>query len=439
MKSTTLALGAVLAASTALSTSAYAQREGYGSSAPQQMPRTAGDKENEQKQPAKGGTATVQIGDKKVKISAAFAKAYQELVTAVDSNDTANIPAKVAAAQAAAQSPDERYLTSQAQLKAGVASKNYAEIATALDALIASGRLDQPQLANFYLNLGKARYNLKQYPQAIAAYEKAQQLDPANGEVGALLAQSRSAGGNPAEAVAALRQSIAQQSANGGKAPEALYRQALSLAYKAKLPVSSELSRQWVAAYPAPGNWRDSVGIYRNLNTVDEAGTLDLYRLLRAVNAMKDESDYDRYAYLALMKGYPGEAKAVLEEGVAAKVVDLGKSPFKEEIAEAKTKSAGEASGLDAAAAKGLNAATAKVAVGNADLLYGYGQYAKAVEIYRAALKKPGADAGLINLHLGMALARAGDKAGATAALNAVTGPRAEIAKYWLTYVGTLA
>ncbi len=38
----------------------------------------------------------------------------------------------------------------------------------------------------------------------------------------------------------------------------------------------------------------------------------------------------------------------------------------------------------------------------------------------------------LINLHLGMALARRGDKAGATAALNAVTGPRAEIAKYWL-------
>ena len=41
----------------------------------------------------------------------------------------------------------------------------------------------------------------------------------------------------------------------------------------------------------------------------------------------------------------------------------------------------------------------------------------------------------LANLHLGMALARSGDKAGATAALNAVTGPRADIAKYWLLYV----
>jgi hypothetical protein len=52
---------------------------------------------------------------------------------------------------------------------------------------------------------------------------------------------------------------------------------------------------------------------------------------------------------------------------------------------------------------------------------------------------KPGVDAGVANLHIGMALARAGDKAGATAALNAVTGPRADIAKFWLTYVNQKA
>jgi hypothetical protein len=34
-----------------------------------------------------------------------------------------------------------------------------------------------------------------------------------------------------------------------------------------------------------------------------------------------------------------------------------------------------------------------------------------------------------------MALARAGDKAGATAAFNAVSGPRADIAKFWLAYL----
>ena len=67
------------------------------------------------------------------------------------------------------------------------------------------------------------------------------------------------------------------------------------------------------------------------------------------------------------------------------------------------------------------------------------GDYAKAVELYRMSLGKPGVDAAVANLHIGMALARAGDKAGATTALNAVTGPRADIAKYWLTYVNQRA
>ena len=69
------------------------------------------------------------------------------------------------------------------------------------------------------------------------------------------------------------------------------------------------------------------------------------------------------------------------------------------------------------------------------DRYYGMGEYAKAAQVYRDVMTKPGADKELANLHLGMALARAGDKAGATAALNAVTGPRSGVAKYWLLYV----
>ena len=63
------------------------------------------------------------------------------------------------------------------------------------------------------------------------------------------------------------------------------------------------------------------------------------------------------------------------------------------------------------------------------------GDYSSAVQAYKLAMAKSDGDAALANLHIGMALARSGDKAGATAALNAVTGPRAGIAKYWLTYV----
>ncbi|MEO7241177.1 MAG: hypothetical protein ABIW16_07225, partial [Sphingomicrobium sp.] len=73
------------------------------------------------------------------------------------------------------------------------------------------------------------------------------------------------------------------------------------------------------------------------------------------------------------------------------------------------------------------------------DGFYGLGDYTKAAELYRAALTKSGVDTNQVNLRIGMALARGGDKAGATAALGAVTGPLAELAKFWLLYVNRAA
>lgn len=435
MKSTIKTLGIAFAASTALAGTAYAQRD-YGSTGQQQQqPRTQEQRQETQK-PAKG-TATVTLGNRKINLSAAFAKAYQDALAAVNANDTASLSAKVAAAHSAAKTPDEHYLAYQLQLKGALAAKSDADIATALEGLISTGAMPQEQLASAYLSLGKTRYNLRQFPQATTAFQKALQLDPNNSEAASLLAQTQINGGSPQDAVALLQKQIAQQSAGGAKAPEDLYKRAISTAYKAKMPAVVDLSRQWVAAYPTAANWTDAIRIYRNMNNTDDATTLDLYRLTRAANAMKDADDYDRYAYLAITKGYPGEAKTILQEGVTKGLVDVSKSPFKEEMAEAKTKSAGEEATLATAAKNGLASASAKTALANGDLLYGYGQYDKAAELYRAALKKSGADASLINLHLGMALARSGDKAGATAALNAVTGQRAEIAKYWLAYLST--
>ena len=236
MKPTTKMLGIALAASTALATAAQAQREGYGSTAPQTQPQARG----AEQQKEKPGEGWCDGHDRRpqIKVSPAFTKAYQELLAAIEANDTANIPAKVAAAHSASQSGDEHFLASQAQLKVAVAQKNDAGIATAIEGLISSGSMPQDQLGGLYVNLGKTRYNLKQYPQAIAAFEKAQQLDPNNPEIVPLLAQARSVGGNPNDAVATLRQAIAQQSVNGAKAPEDMYKRAISLAYKSKLAVT---------------------------------------------------------------------------------------------------------------------------------------------------------------------------------------------------------
>ena len=69
---------------------AAAQREGYGNTAPQTQRRREGP--SSEGKAREGGGATVTIGDRKIKVSPGFTKAYQELLAAIEANDTANIP-----------------------------------------------------------------------------------------------------------------------------------------------------------------------------------------------------------------------------------------------------------------------------------------------------------------------------------------------------------
>jgi uncharacterized protein HemY len=126
------------------------------------------------------------------------------------------------------------------------------------------------------------------------------------------------------------------------------------------------------------------------------------------------------------------EAQAVIDAGIKAKIVDPSSAQFRDTVAALKTKNKASAADLEAAA-KMSPSALNLLRIG--DRYFGMGDYAKAADIYRQVMAKPGADKDVANLHLGMALARAGDTAGATAALNAVSGVRADIAKYWLVYV----
>jgi tetratricopeptide (TPR) repeat protein len=126
------------------------------------------------------------------------------------------------------------------------------------------------------------------------------------------------------------------------------------------------------------------------------------------------------------------EAQAVIDEGLANKQIDPTSVLFREIIAGLKVKAKATEADLvqatkDAKDGKGF------LRIG--DRYFAMGNYAKAAELYRMAAGKAGADPSVVNMHLGMALARAGDKAGATTALNAVTGNLAGIAQYWLIYL----
>jgi tetratricopeptide (TPR) repeat protein len=365
------------------------------------------------------------------KLSSDAAKAIIDLQSAVTKNDVASIPAKVAAAKAAAKTADDKYAIGIMELKAANARKDQAGIAAALEDMLSSGSVQPNEQLGLYQALAQTYSNANQPQRAVAAYQHVLQLQPNNVDAVGGLAEAQIAAGQAAAAVPTLQQGIKLQQASGQKAPEAWYKRATSVAYQAKLPAASELAREWVAAYPTPTNWSDAIAIYRNLSQPDVEGTLDLLRLESAVGALKTPGEYALYAESAADQLNYNEAQAVIDAGIAAHVVDPSSATFRDIVSGLKGKQKASAADLEAAA-KMSPSPTNLLRIG--DRYYGMGNYSKAADIYRQVLSKPGADRDLANLHLGMALARAGDKAGATAALNAVTGARSDIAKYWLVY-----
>jgi tetratricopeptide (TPR) repeat protein len=380
--------------------------------------------------------APAQAPEVKVTPSKGAMKALVELQDAVQKNDVANIPAKVAAAQAVATTKEDKFLIGRLQLTAAIAAKNDAAMGPAIDTMVGSGYLEPTKSAALYRGLGGSLYNSKQYAPAAAAYRKALSLDPNDADSGPLLGESLFAQGQKAEAAAAFQRAIQVKTAAGQKADEALLKRAVAVAYDAQSPLAIDLARQWVVAYPSAGSWSDTIAIYTNLTHPDVEGRLDLYRLMHATGAIKSGGEYAQYARAAADQNNFNEAQAAFDAGVAAKLINPSNAEYSDLVQGLKAKAKATPADLEVAAKQ---AANGNILVRIGDRYLALGDQAKAVETYKAALGKPGTDTAVANLHLGMALAKAGDKAGATAALNAVTGPRADIAKLWLTYLSQKA
>ena len=400
-------------------------RSGSGSAAS----RSQEGKEPEQQQT----TADTLTSGRKLDLSKEARKAIIELQTAVNANDTASIPAKLAAAQAVARTNDDKYVIAINQIKAASTANDMAALRAGVDALRASGGAAPADIAARYNNLGKRLYDAKQLDQAATAFEQTLSVDANNVDALKMLASTRDTQGRGAEAVALMAKSFAAAKATGQKPKENDYKFAARIAYDAKAPAAADITRAWIADYPNPTNWRDALRIYRDVNGLEGDAKIDVMRLARAANALNGEGDYFAYVNELVTRGYLNEAKAVLDEAGAKKAIDVNKNAFKQfapKLAKAPARST-----IDSVAKLALGSGSGKTAMEAGDSLYGVGAFAEAAPLFKAAVTKGGVDANLANLRLGMALARAGDKAGATAALNAVTGAQANIAKYWLIWV----
>jgi tetratricopeptide (TPR) repeat protein len=405
-----------------------------------QLTRTTNDgksgkqEEKAKKQDNKG--ISVKLGERTLTIGAQARQPLAELQAAVTAKDAANFPAKLAAAQAAAQTADEKYLVARLQLDYARGASDAAGTNAAMEAMIQSGGAPADELAALYSSVGEAAFNAGQFDKAGNAFEQLSKLQPNNAEVVSNLSVVRGRQGRTAEAAQLLARATEMKSAGGQAVPEDYYKRIIDQAYKSKdVALANKTLYTWLNAYPTEKNWSDALQTHRALVPLDDAAELDRFRLMRVAGALKSGDSYTDLAAYLLQKGLPGEAKAVLEDGAGKGVLSRGNAEYSRLLTQATQRATADRPTLAASEGKAGSAANGRIAANTGDAYMGYGDYAKAVAMYRLALQKGGVDAALVNTRLGMALAMSGDKAGAKTALAAVTGPRAELARYWLLWL----
>jgi len=376
-------------------------------------------------------------GARTYNLSRAERAALQPVLAAITARDWAAATAAMPVAEAAARGADAKYVIGQMRVQIGIGTNDRAVQSRAVDEMIASGGALPGELPALYEN--QLSFALAAGDAAKAARAQAQldALNPNDPNRFIRQARARASANDAAGAIALYQQAIQATQAANQPIPVEWRQQIAGLAYQARLPQTVGYMRDWLAVAPAPALWHDSLAIYAELATADNGLKLDIYRLMRAAGALTSERDYIQLGEAAYAVRAFAEVKAVLEEGLARNVIGTNAGFARQRLSVVNPRVAEDRTSLPAERTAALAGSDGGRALSVGDAFFGNRDYGPAAELYRAALQKGGQDAGLVNTRLGAALALAGQRAEAETAFRAVTGPRAELAQFWLLWLST--
>jgi len=337
------------------------------------------------------------------------------------------------------KTPYEVYVVNRMKLSLGTATNNEQMQQSALEAVIASGKLSDTEKSNFTLALATTYYNAKNYPKALELYKQLQASGVNNDQVNNGLLRSYYFSGDYATVVK-MQGPILDAAVKAGKTPsDAELRMYASSANKAKDDAAYMRGLEMLATYyPNDDYWSDLInrGVLRKPG-YDHSFDTDTLRLeFAAVKQMAPEA-YTDLAELALKDGFPTEAKKVMDAGFAANVLGTGSgAAAQRQLRDRATKEA--ASDAKNIAAGEAGAAKSKNGAGLVNLGWAYvtmDQFDKGIPFIEQGIAKGGLKSTEeAKLRLGMAYARAGQKDKALQTFQGVAGKggAADIAHCWI-------
>lgn len=373
-----------------------------------------------------------------------FVAAYQPLDAALKAPgaDYAVLKQQVLALVPMAVSPDEQQALGGMIFNTGINSKDPAMQLQGAEIMIASGKIPPAELGRFNLVAYQVASSLNQYDKARTYLQRAIDLNyttesVTTSDLQMSLAELYFSENRNVEGLSYLSDAIAARKAQGQTVDPRWYRRGVSVAYTNEIvPQVYDFVTGWVIDNPATENWRDAVNLTRNLNDFEPQALLDLLRLGKEVETLKEKNDYIYYIEAADARRLPQEVKDIIEKAYAEGAIPKGSDSYVEEqLKIASGRIASDRADLPVLERDANGAsATYRTVVAAGDAFLSYGQFAKAAGFYEKSLSLAGVDRNLVLTRLGIAQIAMGNPAAARESLAKVEGVRLPIAKLWSAY-----
>lgn len=327
---------------------------------------------------------------------------------------------------------DDALIMAKLKLYSAQTLKDNLKLEEALSEAVLAPNIEAEDKTTYTKFIAGLASNRKDYQKAWTAYEAYLAVKPDDVDMLVQAASVNAAMNNRPRVVDLLSKAIALREAAGQKGDRSWYE------FRAQSVIDGNMADQimpallgWVKAFPEPRSYNTAIELTKQrAGNLDNNMLIDFGRLLWTAGAMTTAGNYLEYAEAAIDRGMPNEADTVLKEGIAKKLIDPTKTGIGEIVKQAAAKNIESKAGI--AALEKEAKTSPRIGLVVADTLANLGQHDKAVPYYRALIGAAGIDQDTVNLRLAVALMKAGDKAGAKAAFDAVkAGPRRSIAQFY--------
>jgi len=307
------------------------------------------------------------------------------------------------------------------------------------EAVLASGRLSGAEQGQMTEQIAYQYAQLKDWPRTREWAAKARAMPGTNGaELDKLLAFVNAQSGDFA-AVARDAQAAVEAAEKAGRRPDEadLLRLADALRRTGNTAGQTAVLEKLITHYPKREYWQIVLGRVQAKPGFSQRLAVDVLRLKRQTKTLDSADEYVEMTQLLLQDGQAAEARAVVDEGFGAGLLGKGEQAERQQRLRAlATQRATSAAADLASAEQGLADDKSGDTLVRIGMGYsGLGQHDKAVALIQQGIKKGGLrQPQQAQLHLGITLARAGQKDRAAQAFRAVGGTdgAAELARLWL-------